>query len=72
MILRWQPFVKQALCYKPIDHTIHPGRDLILPDGHTYDEFSDPMFALARHALKFADAYSATLHANPRLINPTV
>ena len=72
MVLRWEPFVKQALCYKPVDHKIHPQRDLVLPDGKTYDEFRDPMFTLARHALGCAAGYADTLKSKQHLINPSL
>lgn len=56
MMLKWDPFIKEAMCYKPVDHSVHPERSIVL-NGIAVDEFSDPMTTIARHALNTAFKY---------------
>ena len=49
MIRKWEYFLKDALSYKPLDRKAIKTRDLILHDGHSYDEFKDPFRQIAHH-----------------------
>ena len=41
-IRKWEFFIKDALCYKPVDRSQVRGRDIVLSDGQPYDQFRDP------------------------------
>jgi len=49
MVRRQEYFLKDAMSYKPVDRTQVHTRDIILADGHAYDEFKDPFKQIARH-----------------------
>lgn len=49
MIRKWEYFIKDAMSYKPLDRNEVRSRDLILHDGHAYDEYKDPFRQVARH-----------------------
>ena len=60
LIVAWDNFVRQAMCYKPVNHKIVPERSIMV-EGAPVDEFSDPMHVIAKHALKFAEEYEMNL-----------
>ena len=49
LIRKWEYFLKDAMSYRPVDRTQVKTRDIILADGHAYDEFQDPFMQIARH-----------------------
>eukprot|EP00831_Metopus_contortus_P022305 TRINITY_DN2017_c0_g1_i5.p2 TRINITY_DN2017_c0_g1~~TRINITY_DN2017_c0_g1_i5.p2 ORF type:complete len:354 (+),score=29.89 TRINITY_DN2017_c0_g1_i5:498-1559(+) len=67
MMISWEPFIKQALTYLPVNYKINKSRDLILEDGDPYDEFMDPITVMARSALGFAENYNHDIEGRPSL-----
>jgi len=49
MIEKFDGFIQEAMCYKPIDRTQVKTRDLILKDGNAYNEYVDPLHTTAQH-----------------------
>ena len=68
---RWEHFIKQALCYTPVDHKVHKKRDIVLEDGNVYDQFKDPMQVIARHALGLAEEYNKGI-SQRRYLHPAI
>lgn len=69
MMAKWEPFIKQALCFKNVDHSINKKRDIILTDGEKVDEFNDPIIWMSKHVLKQAVEYAESVQIKPYL-NP--
>ena len=43
--------------FKPLDRTQVRTRDLILEDGHSYDQYQDPMLLTAKNVIRDLDTY---------------
>lgn len=56
-IEKWDAHLHEALSYKQIDRTETKTRDLILADGHAYNEYMDPFHVTATHMWKDIQAY---------------
>jgi lipid A disaccharide synthetase len=57
MVRRAEYFLKDALSYKPLDRKVVQTRDLVLADGHVYDEFKDPFTQIAQHMWRDIQSY---------------
>ena len=66
MTLKWDKFIKQAMCYKPVDHVAMPERDIKIGKD-VVDEFADPIMVIARHALEVAKQYEQDLESKKYL-----
>lgn len=66
MIVAWDKFVRQAMCYKPVDHKMVPERSPKV-EGVAVDEFADPMQVVAEHALGVASKYAESVEAKKYL-----
>ena len=45
------------MSFKPLDRTEVRTRDLVLPDGLSYDQYYDPMLLTATNIMKDLDEY---------------
>jgi len=63
LIVKWDKFIKQAMCYKPVDHNIIKERDIKIDNETTVDEFEDPMRSIALHAMNTANKYTEVLES---------
>jgi len=57
MIRKFDGFLQEAMSYKNINRSQVRTRDIVLADGHAYDQYQDPMMLAARNMWKDIDAY---------------